>query len=78
MMAFSETFKFICGLFTLILTSVNVQSIPLENFYPFGVESGDAALPKVLDTSSSQINFSFTFFGQSHNQLYVSYTAYNT
>ncbi len=51
-------------------------AIPEENFYPFAGSTEDTALPRVLDNSSPAISLSITtfpYFGQYHNQLFVSH-----
>ena len=50
-------------------------AIPETEFYPFGDAAGDVSLPRVLDISSPAIPLTiagFPFFGQVHNQLFVS------
>lgn len=49
-------------------------SVPLGDFYPFGLENGDSVNGKVDDGGSGllEISHSFPFFGERHSGLYVS------
>ena len=49
-------------------------AIPLEDFYPFGITAGDAAVGATLDGSSEQqtLDEPFLFFGSTYSTLYVS------
>ena len=51
-----------------------VTAIPLEEFYPFGEENGDALLNRTLDGSSPVIPFPLplNFFGQFYHDIFVS------
>ena len=51
-----------------------VTAIPLEEFYPFGEENGDAVLNRTVDGSSPVIPFPFplNFFGQFYDDIFVS------
>ena len=54
---------------------VRVDAIPVDKFYPFGSEHGDAALPKnARETSTSEITLRVPvkFYGYEYSQLYVS------
>ena len=53
-------------------------SVPLDDFYPYGVSKGDTALPANDDSSSGSIpiSISFPYFNQSHNSLFVSKNAF--
>ena len=48
--------------------------IELEDFYPYGPENGDTAVPTNDDGSSGLINigFPFPFFDDEHESLFVS------
>ncbi|XP_055502008.1 sushi, nidogen and EGF-like domain-containing protein 1 [Leucoraja erinacea] len=48
-------------------------SVPLGDFYPFGLENGDSVNGKVDDGGSGllEISHSFPFFGERHSGLYV-------
>ncbi|MBN3286704.1 SNED1 protein, partial [Polyodon spathula] len=48
-------------------------TVPLEDFYPFGVEHGDSSTGKQDDGGSGllEISVSFPFFGDRHSGLYV-------
>ncbi|XP_067851680.1 sushi, nidogen and EGF-like domain-containing protein 1 isoform X2 [Heptranchias perlo] len=48
-------------------------SVPLSDFYPFGLENGDSVNAKVDDGGSGllEISLSFPFFGERHSGLYV-------
>ena len=53
---------------------LQVAAIPLEEFYPFGVGSGDLQLPANDDGSTGPITLSlpFPFFASAHTTLFVS------
>ena len=58
----------------LLLSCKGTYGIPLEDFYPFGVNAGDNVLERTLDGSSPLIDLSpmvFPFHGQEYDQLYV-------
>ena len=60
---------------TSFLVLVNdVAAIPLEQFYPFGLDAGDNLLNRTLDGSSSKISLPrpLPFFGKSFDDIYVS------
>ncbi|GCB74238.1 hypothetical protein scyTo_0003326 [Scyliorhinus torazame] len=48
-------------------------SVPLSDFYPFGLEQGDTVNAKVDDGGSGlvEISLAFPFFGERHSGLYV-------
>ena len=58
----------------LVAVGQKTGCVPLESFYPFGVEAGDASNAHTLDGSSGEIglNFTFPFFGAEHTTVYVS------
>jgi hypothetical protein len=59
----------------LTLLCVRVNAVPVEKFYPFGLNHGDTALPKnVRDTVSAEISLRVpvNFYGTSYSSLYVS------
>ena len=61
--------------FATVLHATLITGIPLDRFFPFGLDVGDARLPKILDVSSQPIQLnisSFPYFGQDHDILYVS------
>lgn len=66
----------ICMSFFLVgLCPSPVFTIPQERFYPFGSTAGDVSLPRILDVSSPVVPLTITlfpYFGQYHNQLFVS------
>jgi len=47
--------------------------VPLDDFYPYGVNKGDTALPSIDDGSSGAIpiSISFPYFNQNHNSIFV-------
>jgi len=49
-------------------------TVPLDDFYPYGVNKGDTALPSIDDGSSGAIpiSISFPYFNQNHNSIFVS------
>ncbi len=53
-----------------------VSSIPLDQFFPFGVDVGDARLSLRDDSASPPIAVSppFTILGRQRNFLHVSYS----
>jgi hypothetical protein len=71
-------------LWVVFLLLVNVfrvvyMRIELENFYPYGPQNGDSAVPRNDDGSSGLVNigFPFPFFDNDHNSLFVSSYLYN-
>ena len=69
-----NTLMFI-ALAVLFLSCKESYSIPLEDFYPFGVNAGDNVLERTLDGSSPLIDLTpavFPFHGQEYTQLFVS------
>ena len=60
----------------LLISLVRVSlAIPREEFYTFGLEAGDSALPPNDDRSSGRINLqrgSFPYFDDVHTALFVS------
>jgi hypothetical protein len=58
----------------LTLTTLSsVKSIPLEDFYPFGADSGDSRLVSNDDDSSQVLPLSrFPFYGEDHFSIVVS------
>ena len=49
-------------------------TVPLGDFYPYGVNKGDTVLPTVDDGNSGAIpiSASFPYFNQNHNSIFVS------
>lgn len=49
-------------------------AVPLEEFYPFGLDEGDSQTIEQDDGGSGlvAISVAFPFFGERHNGLYVS------
>ena len=71
----SASFLICMSFFLVVLCLSPVFTIPQEIFYPFGSTAGDVSLPRFLDVSSSVIPLAislFPYFGQYHNQLFVS------
>nr|XP_058948028.1 protein mesh-like [Pocillopora verrucosa] len=63
-----------CKIFaTLVLHITSCFSVPLSDFYPYGVSEGDNALPPNDDGSSGEIPIStlFPYFDKNHGSLYV-------
>ena len=58
----------------LTVATVQVSSIPLEQFLPFGESAGDDRLSPGLDVSSPPITLSppFVILGRERNPLHVS------
>ena len=48
--------------------------VELDDFYPYGLENGDTAVPRNDDGSSGRVNirFPFPFFDNEHESLFVS------
>lgn len=65
---------------TYLLLTEGVTGIPLNEFYPFGVEAGDAFVPATDDGSSPAITLPrpFYFFMQLYDTIYVSSKTYNS
>ena len=65
--------QLLCLIATSLLLAADVAAIPLEQFYPFGVDSGDSFLPKNDDGSTSAIELpsQFSFFGRMFGEIYV-------
>ena len=63
-----------CSLFLIILFSMNgrVIAIPVNNFYEFGLSTGDTRLVRTDDGSSPEINMTLNVFGQSFQSIFVS------
>ena len=64
-----------CRIFaTLVLHIISCFSVPLSDFYPYGVSEGDNALPPNDDGSSEEIPISilYPYFDKNHHSLYVS------
>ena len=59
---------------TCMVLTTGVNAIPLEDFYPFGSEVGDANYSNVDDEASPPISLpsQLNFFGQFYNNIYVS------
>ena len=68
---FSQPSKVLCALFLHIMPCFTV---PLSDFYPYGVGEGDTALPANDDGSSGEISISmlFPYFDRNHDSLFVS------
>ena len=62
-----------------LLLTTSVIAIPLDQFYPFGEQSGDNLVGRTLDGSSSNITLPlpFTFFEESYDDIYVSTSIMN-
>lgn len=61
-----------------LMLATHVESIPLEQFYPFGSEAGDTVLERTLD-GSSPVNLlpsPFPYFGENFTTLYVSFECF--
>ena len=71
---FSQRSKIFVALFLHINSCF---TIPLSDFYPYGVSEGDTALPANDDGSSGEISISilFPYFDQNHDSLFVSICA---
>ena len=61
-------------LFAVIHLLTTCYSLPLSQFYPYGVSNGDTALSPNDDGGSGKITLStrFQYFGRYHSLLYVS------
>jgi len=68
---FSQPSKVLVVLFLRIMPCLTV---PLSDFYPYGVSEGDTALPANDDGSSGEISISilFPYFDRNHDSLFVS------
>ena len=69
---FSQPSKVWVALLFLHITPCS--SVPLSDFYPYGVSEGDTALPANDDSSSGEISISilFPYFDRNHDSLFVS------
>ena len=58
----------------LLELTAHVTAIPLNEFYPYGVEAGDTSVERTLDGSSPPIilPLELSFFGRSFNTIFVS------
>ena len=58
-----------------IVLTTDVTAIPLQQFYPYGVENGDSLIHRNDDGFSLPVPLpsQFNFFGQSVYYFYVSY-----
>lgn len=58
----------------LILLHGVEAAVPLEDFYPFGLDEGDSQTIEQDDGGSGliEISVAFPFFGEWHTGLYVS------
>lgn len=65
-------YLFAAGL--LLELTTPVTAIPLNQFYPYGVEAGDSLVERTLDSFSPPIilPLEFSFFGKSFNTIFVS------
>lgn len=68
------SFKDFRTLFRLVLLMKSCFSVPLSDFYPYGVNEGDTVLPANDDGSSGEIGISvlFPYFDRNHDSLFVS------
>lgn len=59
----------------VITSSIEVSSIPLDQFFPFGQSAGDTKLTLMNDDSSLHLDVSrpFTILNRQRNSFYVSY-----
>ena len=58
---------------SLLILSGSVGAVPLDRFYPFGLENNDRSLPR-SDDGGSLLNLEtgYIFFGEFYNTIYVS------
>ena len=72
---FSQPSKVLVALFLHIMPCF---TIPLSDFYPYGLSEGDTALPVNDDDSSGEISISipFPYFDRNHDSLFVSKYGY--
>lgn len=72
----SKTAMKFCVAASVFLSVLQVvyMRIELEDFYPYGPENGDSAVPTNDDGSSGRVNigFPFPFFDDEHESLFVS------
>ena len=63
----------------LLKLTAHVTAIPLNEFYPYGIEAGDSLANRTLDGSAPPIilPLEFPFFGKSFNTIFVSQTDYS-
>ena len=73
---FSQPLKVLFALLFLHITPS--ITVPLSDFYPYGVSEGDTALPANDDGSSGEISISilFPYFDRNHDSLFVSKMLY--
>lgn len=69
-------FLFVLG-FLLILIPAKTAAVPLQEFYPFGLSSGDYELQQISGANSSSqrsltVGGGFSFYGNSYSRLIVS------
>ena len=76
MSALSKTVMKFCLAASVFLGVLQVvyMRIELKDFYPYGPENGDTAVPTNDDGSSGRVNigFPFPFFDDEHESLFVS------
>ena len=65
-------FVVVLCIFSLLLRK-GVQSIPLQDFYPFGPDAGDSAIDRNDDGSSPAVTLSsiFPFFDRNFQTIFV-------
>ena len=53
---------------------VSVNSVPVGDFFPFGLEHGDQSLPESDDgaTDAVELDADFVFYGKKRRTVYVS------
>lgn len=72
----THAFKCVKIIVLLLLMTTNISHclVPIDDFYPFGVENNDTANPKKDDDGSGAINLTrpFYFYGKSHDIVHVS------
>ena len=59
----------------ILLLPTDLTAVPLDEFYPFGVDVGDSLVPRNDDGSSDPIALptAFNFFGQLFSSINASY-----
>jgi receptor-type tyrosine-protein phosphatase Q/CUB/sushi domain-containing protein len=63
----------------LLWSAIQVGSVPLSSFYPFGTDAGDDQLHKNAVESTNELTFggnSFLFYNKSHANVFVSSLGY--
>ena len=63
----------------LLFIATSVVALPQSDFYSFGTTAGDSSVPRGDDNSSPVVSLTiiaFPYYGQFHNQLYVSASLY--